>query len=284
MITKFNAYGTKTAYGITYTINKDNTITINGTVDPNYSHSHISIGAFETLNVPFKVRLYGLPEDVSTEYLAFGGGSINWAANNTLIGANKDITVKIMIYKGYTFNNVTVAARLVPECIDDYLTYKSYSMDIPNLSSNLSKLYSEGLFNGFIGIWHSNRSSSSDNLDGFIMDIETLGYATYSLLIFSRYSITMVIATSGSDGYLRRMRSTFIIQDANAGTINIKIHSDAQEQINRLTYRSVEATWDAYTVLYCIPTIFNNDDYLNNFRSGITEHKYDSEAGDWDNY
>ena len=58
-----------------------------------------------------------------------------------IIAENKTITVRILIYKGYTFDNVIVKPTLTPIFASDYDVYKLYSMKLNDLTNRVQELW-----------------------------------------------------------------------------------------------------------------------------------------------
>ena len=168
---------TYTEYGITYSYNTDGSIIINGRLDDEYTDDYFSIGNFESIKFPFEVRLWGLPTDISTDYIKFGGGGIYASGNNLIIAANKDITVRILIYHGYTFENARVAARLTPAYDQSFLSYKYFSMKLDELVNRTNELW-------YHYVRNSARAVNDLYTDGAIPSTKSLVFYSHAQYMF----------------------------------------------------------------------------------------------------
>lgn len=135
-----NIYPTQTISGVTFTVNSDKSVTVNGTA----SDTAMFLIGPTTLDAGLYI-LNGCPQNGSTEKYAI------WASvagdNHFDVGYDYPFEVKdkvafntrIVIYKGFTANNLTFYPMIRPASIKDN-TYEPYVASVKSLICNIEKI------------------------------------------------------------------------------------------------------------------------------------------------
>lgn len=121
---KINAT-TQTLNGVTFTVNSDGSITVNGTPSTNDPVIFWLSSANSTFSED--VLLNGLPQGASENTFSYGGSGVGAAYDEKLIRANTNIRVAIAIQPGYTANNLVFKPMIRPASVEDG-TYVPYTM------------------------------------------------------------------------------------------------------------------------------------------------------------
>ena len=128
-----NTAVSQTKNGVTFTVNEDGSVTANGTAT---SNAIFTLSEIE-LTVGNKYTLSGCPEGgSSTAFKLYGLDTTNWAGEgndygdgDTFTNKRSPVQYRIVIYAGYTADNLTFCPMLrYAEITDD--TYEPYKLSV----------------------------------------------------------------------------------------------------------------------------------------------------------
>jgi hypothetical protein len=133
---------TQTINGVTFTNNGDGTYTVNGTASGNAN------ATIATMDIKSRCKLVGCPQGGgSSSFALFKAGSgvsgqkIDYG-NGVIIESNEsNARVNIIIYKGYTANNLSFKPMLTTDLNAKYDDYVPYTGDSGRLNKDVAALF-----------------------------------------------------------------------------------------------------------------------------------------------